>query len=164
MVVMDVVSTVVPQARALSTLRGFFRYLDRMDLVHNPAASSLRTPRLPKSVPKALSEGESLEAVKTVEEVSDTPWIGKRDGAVLALLYGCGLRIGEALSLDRRQAPLGERLTVTGKGRKQRMVPVLPVVAGNGVTAEARSRCDAEGVWLVLDGRVVPPNGTANSG
>lgn len=116
-------------ARALSTLRGFFRYLDRMDLVHNPAASSLRTPRLPKSVPKALSEGESLEAVKTVEEVSDTPWIGKRDAAVLALLYGCGLRIGEALSLDRRQAPLGERLTVTGKGRKQRMVPVLPVVA-----------------------------------
>ena len=117
-------------ARALSTLRGFFRWLKRRGLADNPALACLRTPKLPKAVPKALTAAEAEEVVATVAELSDDDWIGKRDAAVLLLLYGCGLRIGEALGLTRGMAPRRgqEALVVTGKGNKQRMVPLLPVV------------------------------------
>src|SRR5207248_726628 len=63
-----------------------------------------------------------------VEEIEKSAWQGKRDVAILTLLYGCGLRISEALGLKRREAPHGEMLAITGKGRKDRIVPVLPVV------------------------------------
>jgi integrase/recombinase XerC len=118
-------------ARALSTLRGFFRWLKRHGLADNAALAVLRTPKVPKSVPKALTAGEAEEAIATVAELSDDDWIGKRDSAVLLLLYGCGLRIGEALGLTLGQAPKPKQdsLLVTGKGNKQRMVPLLPVVA-----------------------------------
>lgn len=115
-------------ARALSTLRGFYRWLDRRGLGHNAALGALRTPKVPKSVPKALEAPDALTVVEVVDELSDEDWIGKRDVAVLTLLYGCGLRIGEALGLKRSQAPLGDSLVVTGKGNKQRLVPVLPAV------------------------------------
>ena len=116
-------------ARALSTLRGFFRFLDRAGLVHNAAVAQLRAPKAARSVPRALSEDEARNAVTKVGEMSAEAWIAKRDTALLMVLYGCGLRIGEALALDRGQAPTGETLVVTGKGRKERLVPVLPVVA-----------------------------------
>jgi len=116
-------------ARAMSTLRGFFRFLDRAGLARNGAIGGIRTPKVPASVPKALSEADALEAVDAVAEVSEEPWIAKRDAALLTLLYGCGLRIGEALALNRGRAPRGDSMVVTGKGNKQRVVPVLPVVA-----------------------------------
>jgi integrase/recombinase XerC len=127
------------QARALSVLRGFFRFLDRRGYAKNDALSVLRGPRLPRAVPKPLSVGDadaSLEAADTVQSNSAEPWIAARDTAVLTLLYGCGLRLGEALDLTRRQAPLPglAALTVTGKGDKQRLVPLLPVV-GEAVAA-----------------------------
>jgi integrase/recombinase XerC len=115
-------------ARAMSTVRGFFRFMDRRGGLHNPALAVVRTPRLAKSVPKALEVADALETVEAVGDFSDEPWIAKRDIAVMMLLYGCGLRIGEALSLNRRQAPTADTLIVTGKGNKQRLVPVLPVV------------------------------------
>ncbi len=115
-------------ARAMSTVRGFFRHLDRNGLVHNAALASVRTPKVPKSVPKALSREEALEAVDAAGDLGDEPWIARRDIALVTLLYGCGLRLGEALALNRGQAPRGDRLVVTGKGNKQRLVPVLPVV------------------------------------
>ncbi len=116
-------------ARARSTLRGFFRFLDRAGLVHNAAIGGIRTPRVPQSIPKALTEVDARMAVEAVGDLSDEPWVARRDTALLLLLYGCGLRIGEALALNRSQAPAGETMVVTGKGGKQRMVPVLPVVA-----------------------------------
>lgn len=117
-------------ARALSVLRGFFRFLDRRKLAHNAALAALRTPKLPKSLPKALSAEEAENALDTVEELARQPWVGKRDLALLTLLYGCGLRLSEALGLARREAPLTPgTLTIIGKGRKQRQVPVLPAVA-----------------------------------
>jgi integrase/recombinase XerC len=115
-------------ARAMSTVRGFFRYLEKHGLGHNPALGAVRTPKVLKSVPKALDVAEALESVEAVADFTDTPWIGKRDIAVLMLLYGCGLRIGEALALNRHQAPTNDAMVVTGKGNKQRVVPVLPVV------------------------------------
>ncbi len=115
-------------ARALSALRGFFRFLDRRGLCSNAALGTIRTPRLPKSVPKALTEDEASQSLEAIEELALHPWMGKRDLALLTLLYGCGLRLGEALGLTRAQAPASDSIVVTGKGNKQRVVPVLPVV------------------------------------
>ena len=123
-------------ARALSVVRNFFRFLAKHGQAGNAALSTVRTPRLPRSVPKALTADEAAETVDAGGDVdaAGAPWIGKRDTAILALLYGCGLRLGEALALNRRDAPRtrGDEvasLVVMGKGRKQRTVPVLPAVA-----------------------------------
>ena len=118
-------------ARALSVVRGFFRFLARRGLAENAAILALRNPKLPRAVPKALSEAEAMDALAHIGELSGDPWIAKRDAALLTLLYGCGLRLGEALSLTRADVKAARqgRLKVTGKGRKQRVVPVLPVVA-----------------------------------
>jgi len=116
-------------ARALSVLRSFFRFLERRGLVHGAALAAVRTPKLPKSVPKPLSRDDAGRSLEAVSALSEEEWIGKRDIAVLTLLYGCGLRISEALGLTRAEAPLkAETITITGKGRKQRIVPVLPIV------------------------------------
>ena len=115
-------------ARALSTLRGFFTHLERAGLAHNPAIGAVRTPKALKPLPKALTEGEALMALDGIAELSEEPWVGKRDTALIVLLYGCGLRLGEALALNRGQAPKGETMVVTGKGGKERIVPVLAVV------------------------------------
>ncbi len=123
-------------ARAMSTLRSFFRFLERRGLVANAAIHAVRTPKVPKSIPKALSEEEAVDAVSSVHEFAAEPWLGLRDTALLALLYGGGLRIGEALGLNLsdasaldRASDRGGSMRVNGKGGKQRLVPVLPVVA-----------------------------------
>ena len=115
-------------ARALAAVRSFFRFCDRVQLCANPAIGTLRTPKLPHGVPKPLSVVEAVEVVEDVAGLSDDDWVQARDVAVLTLLYGCGLRISEALNLNRAEAPLGEGLRVLGKGGKERLVPVLPVV------------------------------------
>ncbi len=132
-------------ARALSSLRGFFRWLTKRGLAENSALTTLRTPKVPMSVPKALTASEAGEVIETVAELSDDGWTGKRDCAVLLLLYGCGLRIGEALALTRGQAPKPgqDGLLVTGKGNKQRMVPLLPVVTA--AVADYLDACPYEG-------------------
>ncbi len=115
-------------ARGVSTLRNLFRFLERTDRVHNPALKTVRTPRLPKTVPKALDEDDALAAIRDAGAAQEEPWLAARDTALLLMLYGCGLRIGEALALTCAEIPRGDSLRVTGKGRKQRIVPVLPVV------------------------------------
>ena len=117
-------------ARFMSVVRGFFRFLDRRGFVHNATIAAVRTPKRAASVPKALSEADADAALDIVGELAHTRWQGKRDAALLTLLYGCGLRLGEALGLTRREAPVAVgTFAVTGKGRKTRMVPVLPAVA-----------------------------------
>lgn len=92
------------------------------------AAQAVHTPRLPRAVPRPLPRAQAAELLDTAPALASEGWIGDRDVALFTLLYGCGLRIDEALSLNGRDLPRGESLQVTGKGRKQRMVPVLPVV------------------------------------
>jgi len=117
-------------ARALSTLRGFFRFLDRRGLAKNAALAAVRTPKLPRSVPKPLSPEDAGLALERIVELAEAPWLGRRDLAILTLLYGCGLRLSEALGLTRAEAPEKPgMLTITGKGRKTRVVPVLPAVS-----------------------------------
>ncbi len=120
------------RARALSVVRGFFRFLDREGLAHNPALAALRTPKQQRPAPRPLTVDQARAAVEAVGELGSTPWIGKRDRALIALLYGAGLRIGEALGLDRGALPTAGRgdaaIVITGKGDKQRVVPLLAVV------------------------------------
>ena len=119
--------------RGLAGARSFARFLERNGKGKVGALAAVRAPKLPRSLPKPL-------AIKDAKRMTDTglrdgetrePWINARDAAVLGLLYGSGLRIAEALSLKRKDAPVpgvGDSLTVTGKGNKTRMVPVLPQV------------------------------------
>jgi len=115
-------------ARGLSVLRGFLRFLQRRGLAATTALAALRSPKLPHSVPKPLTIVDAAASLDATAEVASSRWQGKRDTAILALLYGCGLRLSEALGLTRAEAPLGEMLAVTGKGGKQRLLPVLPAV------------------------------------
>lgn len=116
------------RARALSSVRGFFKHLDRQGLAKNAAIGQVRAPKLPHAVPKPVGAREARELLAEAGADAKEPWMAKRDAAVLTLIYGCGLRIAEALDLNRGQAPEGETMVVTGKGNKQRVVPVLPVV------------------------------------
>ncbi|UYN95751.1 MAG: tyrosine recombinase XerC [Enhydrobacter sp.] len=118
-------------ARSFSSVRSFFRFLDKRGLAHNASITAIKTPKLPRSVPKALSERDAEDLLDAGSEQERPAWIDLRDGAVLMLLYGAGLRIGEALGLTRgavdgllasRQDVLG----ITGKGNKTRLVPLLP--------------------------------------
>ena len=115
-------------ARGMSVLRGFVRFLQRRGLASTTALAVLRSPKLPQGIPKPLTIDDAAGSLDAAPEVTRSRWQGKRDTAVLALLYGCGLRVGEALGVARGEAPLGEMLTITGKGGKQRQVPVLPAV------------------------------------
>ncbi|MGQ0675411.1 MAG: tyrosine recombinase XerC [Rhodospirillales bacterium] len=118
----------VSNARALSSLRSLFRWLDRNHYAANHAVQRVKSPKLPRPAPKPLTAAEVEALIDDPGE--DAPaWIAARDTALFTLLYGCGLRIAEALGLPRRMAPLGDTLTVLGKGRKERVVPVLPAVA-----------------------------------
>ncbi len=117
-------------ARGLSTLRNFFRFLERRGFLKNGALIVVRSPKLPKPVPKALTEDEVERVLENLAGEEPDVWIAKRDLAVLTLLYGAGLRIAEALSLRRGSAPVAAgTLSVTGKGNKTRLVPILPAVA-----------------------------------
>jgi len=114
--------------RAIAAIRNFYRWLGREEILDNPAPRAVRTPRIKKSLPRPLSE---VDAARTLAQAGehDVEWLAARDVALLTLLYGAGLRISEGLSLKRGDVPLGRALTVLGKGRKERSVPVLPAVA-----------------------------------
>jgi integrase/recombinase XerC len=121
--------------RMLAAARSFARFLEREGKGKVAALAAVRAPRIAKNLPKPLT----VESAKQVSDASlrageeRAPWVLARDAAVLALLYGSGLRISEALALTRGEIPApakGDSLTVTGKGRKTRMVPVLPQVFG----------------------------------
>ena len=115
-------------ARAVSAVRSFYNFLDKQNILHNPSVAALRAPKLPHAVPKPLTVAETGDLLHMAETDSPEPWIAARDHAVLTLIYGCGLRIAEALGLNRSAAPFGSTLVVTGKGNKQRLLPILPVV------------------------------------
>jgi integrase/recombinase XerC len=113
--------------RALAAIRGFYKFLAREGILENAAPRSVRTPKVKRGLPRPLSV-EDAGRVLAEAGAHDVEWLAARDAALLTLLYGAGLRISEALSLKRGDVPLGETLTILGKGRKERVVPVLPVL------------------------------------
>ena len=115
-------------ARALSTLRGFARYLSRNRVADLTALSRIAAPRLPRAIPKSLGEEAMRSLLRAVAREKKPLWIAHRDKAILLLLYGAGLRIGEALALKGRDAPFSPSLRVKGKGGKERVLPLLPAI------------------------------------
>ena len=116
-------------SQALSAIRTFHRYLDRRLETPNAAVGLVRGPRVKPSAPRPVSEDQARGMLAEPGLDPDREdWEAARDEAVLTLLYGCGLRISEGLSLIRSDAPLGDSLRITGKGSKTRIVPVLPAV------------------------------------
>ncbi|MFZ2996090.1 tyrosine recombinase XerC [Sphingobium sp.] len=111
-------------ARELSAVRGFLRFVGG-DEAHVPL---LKGPRAKRGLPRPISPDEAIALAQDIAETAREPWIGARDWAVLLLLYGAGLRIGEAVSLTGAALPLGDTLRVTGKRNKTRQVPLLPQV------------------------------------
>ena len=116
-------------SQALSAIRTFHRFLDRRLDAPNPAIALVRGPRVKPGAPRPVSEDQARGLIAEPGLDPDREdWEAARDEAVLTLLYGCGLRISEALSLKRSDAPLPDSLRILGKGSKTRIVPVLPAV------------------------------------
>ncbi|MDO5757843.1 MAG: tyrosine recombinase XerC [Rhodobacterales bacterium] len=113
-------------ARQLSAVKSFYRWLAEREGFEPTAVLATRSPRFQRKLPRPLTAEAARDVIDRVELQSLTPWIAARDRAVVILLYGCGLRISEALSLTGAHAPLPATLRITGKGGKERIVPVLP--------------------------------------
>ncbi len=119
--------------RALAGVRSFARFLEHNGKGKVGALAAVRAPKMPKTLPKPLSVASAKRLTETALRAGEErePWVLARDAAILALLYGSGLRISEALGLAREGVPAlgeGDSITVIGKGNKTRMVPVLPQV------------------------------------
>lgn len=116
-------------SQALSAVRTFHRFLDRRLGVANAAVTLVRGPKVRPGAPRPVTEDQAFGLIaEPALDPDRDPWEAARDAAVLTLLYGCGLRISEALSLLRADAPLPESLRIKGKGGKTRVVPLLPAV------------------------------------
>jgi integrase/recombinase XerC len=112
-------------SQALSAIRSFHRFLGRRLATPNSGIALVRGPVVKPGAPRPVSENQ---ARSLIQEAGQDNWLGARDQAVLTLLWGCGLRISEALALKRGDAPLPESIRIQGKGGKARLVPVLPRV------------------------------------
>lgn len=112
-------------ARELSAVKGFFRWFGPQAGFEATAVLATRAPKFQPSLPRPLAPDMAKAMIERVDLQATTPWISARDTAVVTLLYGCGLRISEALSLRASDAPLSEVIRITGKGGKERIVPVI---------------------------------------
>lgn len=113
-------------ARELSAVKSFFRWLGEAEGIEVTAPLATRAPKFKPQLPRPMARDQAKSMINTVDLQTMDGWTGARDAAVITLLYGCGLRISEALGLNRDAAPLGETLRIRGKGDKDRIVPVLP--------------------------------------
>ncbi|SEP75091.1 tyrosine recombinase XerC [Thalassovita taeanensis] len=112
-------------ARKLSAVKSFYRWLAEREGFEPTAVLSTRSPKFQRKLPRPLAEDAAREIIDTVEIQTSTGWVAARDMAVITMLYGCGLRISEALGLTGRALPLAEVLRIRGKGGKERIVPVI---------------------------------------
>ena len=115
-------------ARELSSLKSFFHWLNRNHLIDNTAITIISSPKKDKILPKALDVDQTLNLLDAAADFTKDKWQGLRDVAILTILYGCGLRISEALSLNIGDINHNDFLKIRGKGNKERLVPILPIV------------------------------------
>jgi len=117
-------------ARSLSGLRSFTLYLSEKNYPVSAAFKTVKSPRIPKSLPRPMSQRDALQMIALAGDMSSRPWENLRNQALLVLIYGCGLRISEALNLSYGDRPKPDNISVriTGKGKKQRDAPILPVI------------------------------------
>lgn len=133
-------------ARKLSAVKAFYRWLAEREGFEPTAVLSTRAPKFQKKLPRPLAENAARNLVDAIEMQSEKPWVAARDVAVVTLLWGCGLRISEALALKGSDAPLPTSLRIFGKGGKERLVPVLPAArnAVDSYLAECPYPCEAD--------------------
>ncbi len=117
------------RARSLSGVKNFLSWMDKQGIMHNAAISIIRQPKLAHKLPRPLQEKQAFDVLLKAPDDIKLDWVGLRNRALFTMLYGCGLRIDEALSLNYGDMPRDGVLTVMGKGRKERRIPVLDVVA-----------------------------------
>lgn len=118
----------VSAARELSALKSFIAFAREQAGEADTSRPRLRGPRVKKGLPRPVTPDEAVNLAEMVADDAGVPWIAARDRAVLLLLYGAGMRIAEALALPASTLPLGETVVITGKGGRQRVVPLLPIV------------------------------------
>ena len=114
-------------ARAISAVKSFFKYMADYEKIENLIIYNLSTPKLAKSLPKALSIEDSMASIEFIDKIANETWVALRDKAILILLYGCGLRISEALQITKQDF-YQDYIKIKGKGDKERIVPLLPLV------------------------------------
>jgi integrase/recombinase XerC len=112
-------------ARKLSAVKSFYRWLSEREGFEPAAVLATRAPRFQRRLPRPLTPQAAQDVIETLDAQADSPWIAARDRAVVTLLYGCGLRISEALNLPAENAAMGDTLRIAGKGGKERIVPVI---------------------------------------
>ena len=122
----DISSTSI--ARIISSLKSFFNYLLNTNLIESTVVQSLRTPKQKKSLPRPISSELAIETIKHAQDMEKEKWIGMRNKSILMLLYGCGLRISEALNLNFEDINENDYLIIKGKVNKERMVPLMDYV------------------------------------
>ena len=115
-------------AREEAAVRNFFKWMNENEIIENTAVFQLSTPKLPKTLPRALDINAAFDVLEAATKDSSEPWLGARDMAIFTLLYGCGLRISEALNLNVEDLSNNEFIKIHGKGNKDRFVPILPIV------------------------------------
>lgn len=115
-------------ARELSSIKNFYNWLARNNIVENTALSIISSPRRSKILPKAIEVDDALNILDIAKDFSKKEWQGLRDVAIFTILYGCGLRISEALSLNMGDINHNNFLKIKGKGNKERLVPLLPII------------------------------------
>ncbi len=117
-------------SRILSGVRSFLRFLEERGEINATASGAVKPPRQPRTLPKPVSPDKAAALIDVEQALDEEPWIAARNAAVLTLLYGCGLRLSEALSLTGQTAPRSgaKTMRIRGKGGKERIVPLLPVV------------------------------------
>ena len=116
--------------RSVSGLRNFARFLERRDTPVSPAFNLLSVPKTTRSLPRPVAQNDALAMIRLALESASAVWVGRRDAALLCLLYGAGLRVSEALQLDVKSLPPTQdrALRILGKGNKEREVPLLPII------------------------------------
>ena len=141
--------------RELSAVKNFFKWMDVNEIAKNPAISVISTPRHSKILPKAIDVKDAFDVLSEAKDMASCAWQGLRDKAIFTLLYGCGLRISEALSLNVGDINAqSEFLRIKGKGNKERIVPLLPIIWHNIEAYLAKSPYVAnEGEPLFLGAR-----------
>ena len=115
-------------ARNISALKSFFRFLIKNNKIKKSSVFNLKSPKLKKSLPRPINVDLAIQVIKQAEEIEDEKWIGLRNKAILLLLYGCGLRISEALSLNYDDVQNEDHILIKGKGEKERIVPMMTYI------------------------------------
>ena len=115
-------------ARNISALKSFFRFLIKNNKIKESSVFNLKSPKLKKSLPRPINVDLAIQVIKQAEEIEDEKWIGLRNKSILLLLYGCGLRISEALSLNYDDVQNEDHILIKGKGEKERIVPMMPYI------------------------------------